>query len=49
MRAILRVIEILHRAPDVDQNAKFMDFFKSQVSENSNVNALYEKIVATAS
>ena len=49
MRAILRVVEQLQRTPDTDSNARFTDFFKTQVMENPNAKELYEKIAATAS
>jgi cullin-associated NEDD8-dissociated protein 1 len=49
MRAILRVVEMIQRNPDSDSNAKFVDFFKTQVMENASSKEMYEKIAATAS
>lgn len=48
MRAILRVVELLHRVPDIEGNAKFSEFFKTQVMDNANAKDMYEKIAATA-
>lgn len=49
MRAILRVVEQLSRASEVEGNARFADFFKSQILENPNAKEMYEKVAATAS
>ena len=49
MRAVLRVVEQLHRQGDADQNSKFADFFKVIVMENAPVKDMFDKIAAIAS
>lgn len=49
MRSILRVVEQLSRAHEVEGNNRFADFFKTQVLENATAKDIYEKIAATAS
>jgi len=49
MRAILRVVEILQKTPDIETSPVFVEFFRTQVLENANAKEMYEKIAATAS
>ena len=49
MRALLRVVEQLHRTPEVEGNSRFGDLFKAYVLDNPASKDMYEKIAATAS
>jgi hypothetical protein len=46
MRAIIRVVDLLQRTPDIDSSNKYTEFFRIQVMGNPNAKDMYEKISA---
>jgi cullin-associated NEDD8-dissociated protein 1 len=49
MRSIIRVVEQLHRTPEIEGNAKFADFFREKIMDNPAAREMFQNIAATAS
>jgi len=41
MRSIIRVIEQLHRTPEIEGNIKFADFFREKIMETSSAKNIF--------
>ena len=49
MRSIIRVVEQLHRTPEIEGVTKFADFFKEKILEIPAAKEIFQNIASTAS
>lgn len=49
MRSIIRVIEQLSRAQDIEGNTKFQDFLRERIMDSPPARDMFQNIAATAS
>ena len=49
MRSIIRVVEQLSRAQEIEGNTRFSDFFKEKIQDQPTAREIFQNIAATAS